>query len=143
MSPQTAQHPVTPLVRAALPVAGITAVVAVGASALAAGKPGLWGSLLGVALAVIYLGLSLLVGLLTLRRDPNVMMAAAMASFLLKLVLLMVVLRSLQASGVFDSIDGMAFAVTAAALALATVVAEAIGFSRARRPVWDSPVGKG
>lgn len=143
MSPQTAQHPVTPLVRAAVPVAGVTAVAAVAVSALVAGRPGLWGSLLGVALAVVYLGLSLLVGRLTLRRDPNVMMAAAMASFLVKLVLLMVVLRSLQAAGAFDSVDGMAFAFTAAALALATVVAEAIGFSRARRPVWDSPLGKG
>jgi hypothetical protein len=55
----------------------------------------------------------------------------------------MVVLRSLQASGLFDNVDGMAFALTAAALALATVVAEAIGFSRARRPVWDTPLGKG
>lgn len=143
MSPQTAQHPVMPLVRAAVPVAGITAVVAVVVSTLVAGEPGLRGSVLGVALAVFYLGLSLLVGRLTLRRDPNVMMAAAMASFLLKLVVLMVVLRSLQAAGVFDTANEMAFAFTAAALALATVVAEAIGFSRARRPVWDSPVGKG
>src|SRR6188472_3946443 len=116
MSPQTAQHPVTPLVRAALPVAGITALVAVAVSALVAGVPGLLGSLLGVALAVVYLGLSLLVGRLTLRRDPNVMMAAAMTSFLLKLVVLMVVLRSLQAAGVFDHINEMAFAITAAAL---------------------------
>jgi ATP synthase protein I len=130
-------------VRAALPVAGVTAAVAVGLSVLVAGIPGLWGSLLGVALAVVYLGLSLLVGRLTLRRDPNVMMAAAMASFLVKLIVLMVLLRSLQAAGVFGRVDGMAFAVTAAALALATVVAEAIGFSRARRPVWDSPVEKG
>jgi ATP synthase protein I len=96
-----------------------------------------------VALAVVYLGLSLLVGRLTMRGDPNVMMAAAMASFLVKLVVLVVVLRSLQAAGAFDTIDGMAFALTAAALALATVVAEAIGFSKARRPVFDSPVGKG
>ena len=143
MSPQTAQHPVTPLVRAAVPVAGITAVAAVAVSAAVAGRPGLRGSLLGVALAVVYLGLSLLVGRLTMRGDPNVMMAAAMASFLAKLVVLMVVLRSLQAAGAFDTISGMAFAITAAALALATVVAEAIGFSKARRPVFDSPLGKG
>ena len=143
MSPQTAQHPVTPLVRAAAPVAGITAVAAVVVSVVVAGIPGLRGALLGVALAVVYLGLSLLVGRLTLRRDPNVMMAAASALFLVKLVVLMVVLRSLQAAGVFDRANELAFAVTAAALALTTVVAEAIGFSRARRPVWDATVGKG
>jgi ATP synthase protein I len=143
MSPQTAQHPVMPLVRAAVPVAGITAVVAVAVSVVAAGTAGLFGSLLGVALAVVYLGISLLVGRLTMRRDPNVMMAAAMASFLLKLIVLMVVLRSLQAAGVFETVDGMAFALTAAALALATAIAEAVGFARARRPVWDTPMGKG
>ena len=149
MSPQTVPepravpHPVTPLVRAAVPVAGVTAAVAVGVSTLVAGVPGLLGSLLGVVLAVAYLGLSLVVGRLTLHRDPNVMMAAAMASFLVKLVVLMVALRALQAAGAFDRIDGMAFAVTAAALALATAVAEAIGFSRARRPVWDQPAERG
>jgi ATP synthase protein I len=143
MSSKPAPHPVTPLVRAAALAVGVAGVVAVVVCGVVAGRPGLLGALLGLALAVVYLGLTLVVGRLTLTRDPNVMMAAAMASFLVKLVVIMIVLRSMQAAGVFDDVDEMAFAVTASGLALVTVAAEAVGFSRARRPVWDLPVGEG
>lgn len=131
-------HPVRPLVVAAAIAVGAAGGVCIAVSAVAAGADGVRGALLGLALAVVYLGMTLIVGALTLTRDPNIMMAAAMGSFLLKLIGLAVVLRWLQGAGAFAHASTIAFAVTASALAVVTVVAEAVAHLRARRPVWDA-----
>jgi ATP synthase protein I len=135
-------HPVVPLARAASLAAGVTGALAVLISAIAAGRPGALGALLGLLVAVAYVSITLLVGRLTLTADPNVMMAAAMASFLVKLVVFAVVLTVLKDHGVFAHVSSMAFALTAVATAVATMIAEAVAFMRTRRPVWDeSPAG--
>jgi ATP synthase protein I len=135
-------HPVVPLARAASLAAGVTGALALVISAVAAGGPGALGASLGLLVAVAYISITLLVGRLTLTADPNVMMASAMASFLIKLVLFAVVLTVLKNHGVFTHVSSMAFALTAVATAVATMIAEAIAFMRTRRPVWDeSPAG--
>jgi ATP synthase protein I len=137
-------HPVVPLARAASLAAGVTGALAVLVSAIAAGRPGALGALLGLLVAVAYVSITLLVGRLTLTADPNVMMAAAMASFLVKLVVFAVVLTVLKDHGVFGHVSSMSFALTAVATAVATMIAEAVAFMRTRRPVWDeSPAGVG
>lgn len=133
-------HPVVPLVRAASLAAGVTGVLALVVSAIAAGSRGVLGALLGLAVAVTYVSITLLVGRLTLTADPNVMMASAMGSFLVKLVLFAVVLTILKNNGVFAAVSGLAFALTAVASAVATMIAEALAFMRSRRPVWDESV---
>jgi len=135
-------HPIVPLARAASLAAGATGVLALVITAIAAGGRGVLGAGLGLLVAVVYVSITLLVGRLTLTGDPNVMMAAAMGSFLVKLVLLAVALTVLKDHGVFTHVSSMAFALTAVATAVATMVAEALAFLRTRRPVWDeSPAG--
>lgn len=134
------EHPVAPLARAASLAAGATGVLALGISAIAAGGDGVRGAALGLAVAVAYLAITLVVGRLTLTADPNLMMGVAMGSFLLKLVLFAVVLTILKNNGVFDHVSPLAFAFTAIATAIATMAAEAFAFMRARRPVWDDSV---
>ncbi len=133
-------HPVVPLARAASLAAGVTGVLAVIISAVAAGSRGALGAALGLAVAVLYVSITLLVGRLTLTADPNVMMAAAMGSFLVKLVLFAVALTILKDHGVFTHVSSMAFALTAVATAVATMIAEALAFMHTRRPVWDESV---
>lgn len=133
-------HPVVPLARAASLAAGVTGVLALIISGIAAGGRGVLGAALGLAVAVLYVSITLLVGRLTLTGDPNVMMAAAMGSFLVKLVLFAVALTILKDHGVFTRVSSMAFALTAVATAVATMVAEALAFMRTRRPVWDDSV---
>lgn len=133
-------HPVVPLARAASLAAGVTGAFALATSAIAAGGPGFLGAGLGLLVAVAYVSITLLVGRLTLTGDPNVMMAAAMGSFLVKLVVFAVALTVLKDHGVFTHVSSMAFALTAVATAVATMIAEALAFMRTRRPVWDESV---
>ncbi len=133
-------HPVVPLARAASLAAGVTGVLALIISGIVAGGRGMLGAALGLGVAVVYVSITLLVGWLTLTRDPNVMMAAAMGSFLVKLVLFAVALSILKDHGVFTHVSSMAFALTAVATAVATMIAEALAFMHSRRPVWDESV---
>jgi ATP synthase protein I len=133
-------HPVVPLARAASLAVGVTGVLAILISAVAAGGRGVLGAVLGLVVAVLYVSITLIVGRLTLTADPNVMMAAAMGSFLIKLVLFAVVLSILKDHGVFTHVSSMAFALTAVATAVATMFAEALAFMHTRRPVWDESV---
>jgi ATP synthase protein I len=133
-------HPVAPLARAALLAAGGTGALALLVSTLAAGRPGFLGAALGLVVAAFFLFITLLVGRLTLTADPNVMMTAAMGSFLLKLVLFALALTALKNHGVFEHVSTLAFALTAVALAVTTMAAEAMAFLHARRPVWDDSV---
>lgn len=133
-------HPVVPLARAASLAAGASGLLALVTSGLLAGRRGVLGAALGLAVAVLYVSITLLVGRLTLTADPNVMMAAAMGSFLVKLVLFAVALTVLKNHGVFTQVSAIAFALTAVATAVATMVAEALAFMRTRRPVWDESV---
>jgi ATP synthase protein I len=137
-------HPVVPLARAASLAAGVTGVLALAISAIAAGGQGVRGAALGLVVAVAYVSITLLVGRLTLTGDPNVMMAVAMGSFLVKLVVFAVALTVLKDHGVFSHVSSLAFALTAVATAIATMIAEALAFLHTRRPVWDeTPAGVG
>ncbi len=133
-------HPVSALARAALPAAGCTGLAAVGVGIATTGRPGGYGAVLGLATSVFFVSITLLVGRVTLTADPNVMMAAAMGSFVLKLVVFYLALRVARGLGVFAHADVTVFALTAVAVAVATMVAEAIAFQRSRRPVWDPSV---
>jgi hypothetical protein len=61
-----------------------------------AGVPGIWGAILGVAVPVLFLGITAAVALLTARLSPSTLGAAVLGSWLLKVAVLLVVLVALD-----------------------------------------------
>jgi ATP synthase protein I len=88
--------------RAAVPTA-IGALIMVALSAVLAGTKGLVGALVGVAIVTIFLGLSIAVVGWAARISQPAMMIAALATFLVKIVALMVVVSSLTGTTAFST----------------------------------------
>lgn len=132
-------NPVRPMARAALLAAGAAGAAGMLVSVVFAGVPGLLGAIVGTVVSMSFLSISLLIARYTLHADPNVMMAAAMGSFVAKLVLFFAALLFVESLGWFDHLNRLAFGITAGAVALAFSVGEAIGHTRTRRLVWDAP----
>lgn len=86
---------------AAIPT-GIAGVVLMVVFLLASGVDGLVGSLLGIVIVGAFFSASLIVTSRASRHGPNAMMAAAMVTYLIKIVLLGVLLVSLRDTTVFD-----------------------------------------
>jgi ATP synthase protein I len=88
--------------RAIGPTVAVAAVI-VAVSAALVGMKGLIGALLGVALVVVFFGISIVVVGRAARISPPAMMVAALASFLVKIVVLAVVLSSLNGTTAFST----------------------------------------
>ena len=88
--------------RAAVPTAAVAAVI-VAVSAALVGVKGLIGALLGVALVIVFFGISIVVVGRAARISPPAMMVAALASFLVKIVALAVVVSSLDGTTAFST----------------------------------------
>ena len=88
--------------RAAGPTAGVAAVI-VALSAALVGVKGLIGALLGVALVIVFFGISILVVGRAARISQPAMMVAALATFLVKIVALAVVLSALAGTTAFST----------------------------------------
>lgn len=105
--------------------------VAAGLGSLVAGRPGLWGALLGLALPALVLGVTLVAALATRRSRPEVLAAAVLGSYLLKLVLVIAVLAVLRT---LDGYDRPVLGVTALVGLTVALVAEAAATVRAKVP---------
>lgn len=88
--------------RAAGPTAGVAAVI-VALSAALVGVKGLIGALLGVALVIVFFGISILVVGRAARISQPAMMVAALVTFLVKIVALAVVLSALAGTTEFST----------------------------------------
>jgi ATP synthase protein I len=88
--------------RAAVPTA-IGALIMVVLGAVLVGTKGLIGALVGVAIVTIFLGLSVAVVGWAARISQPAMMIAALATFLVKIVALMVVVSSLEGTTAFST----------------------------------------
>jgi len=88
--------------RAAGPTAAVAAVI-VAVSAALVGIKGLIGALLGVALVIVFFGISILVVGRAARISQPAMMVAALATFLVKIVGLAVVLSALAGTTAFST----------------------------------------
>jgi ATP synthase protein I len=88
--------------RAAVPTA-IGALIMVVLGAVLVGTKGLIGALVGVAIVAIFLGLSVAVVGWAARISQPAMMIAALATFLVKIVALMVVVSSLEGTTAFST----------------------------------------
>jgi ATP synthase protein I len=114
--------------RAAVPTA-LAAVLMVALSAGLVGTKGLVGALIGVALVVVFFGISIVVVGRAARISPPAMMIAALASFLVKIVALAVVVSSLDGTTAFST---RALGFTAIACVLVWSAAQVIVAMRVR-----------
>jgi len=84
------------IVRRAGALTAAAAAVMVAVSAALAGAKGLYGSLIGVAIVTAFFGISVLVVGRAARISPQAMMAAAMITYLVKIVGLAIVVSALH-----------------------------------------------
>lgn len=89
--------------RRAAALTAIAAAIMVGLSAALVGTKGLIGALVGVAIVTIFFGLSIVIVGRAAKIGPPAMMVAALATFLVKIVALMVVVSSLNGTTAFST----------------------------------------
>jgi hypothetical protein len=71
---------------------GVLAVLGIGLGYLVAGLPGVWGALIGIGLALLFSGTTVVSMLLTARSPATTMAAVVMGAWLAKVVVLIAVL---------------------------------------------------
>lgn len=101
---------------------GVLAVVGVGVGALVAGLPGVWGALIGVGLALVFSGTTVVAMLRTLHSPPHTMAAVVMGTWLAKVLVVVVVLALLR------DLDFYSRGVLAGVLALGVVGSAVLDF---------------
>jgi ATP synthase protein I len=111
------------IVRRAAVMTAVVAAVAVAISGGLMGARGLIGSLAGVALVVVFFGISILVVGRAAKVNPGAMMAAALGTYLVKFVGLAFVLSALKGTTAFST---RALGFTAVACILAWSAAQVI-----------------
>lgn len=85
---QSLLRPMHKVLRASLLWIVIGIPIAAGLGYLAAGSAGMWGALLGLAMPVIFFSITAVVAVVTARMSPQLLGAAVLGSWLLKLVVL-------------------------------------------------------
>jgi len=91
--------------------------------AVLAGTKGLIGALLGVALVIAFFGISVLVVGRAAKVSPQAMMAAAVGTFLVKILVLIILIGSFQNSTAFnDKIFGLTVIVCVIAYSAAQMI---------------------
>ncbi len=120
---------------AALPTA-IVGAIAMVVAAVITGVPGLIGAAVGTVLVIAFFAVSFVVVSWAGRNGAHLMFPAALASYVIKIVLLGVALALLRDIGGFDH---TAFAVTAITGALVWVGAHMRAMANDRRPIIDEP----
>jgi hypothetical protein len=92
--------------RRVLVIGGIAAAIALPVAALlgylAAGPPGAWGALIGMAIPVGFFAITAVTALLTARMSATSLGAVVLGSWLLKIVLLLVVLALLRQADFYN-----------------------------------------
>jgi ATP synthase protein I len=89
--------------RRAAALTAIAAAIMVGLSAALVGVRGLIGALVAVAIVTVFFGISILVVGKAAKISPGAMMVAALATFLVKIVALMVVVSALMGTTAFST----------------------------------------
>jgi hypothetical protein len=116
---------------------GAVTVLGVGIGALVAGLPGVWGALIGAAIALLFSGATTVSMLRTADAAPGAMMGVVMGTWLGKVVVVIAVLAVLRGMDFYDRY------VLAAVVAVAVVGSALLDYravSRGRVP-YVQPVG--
>ncbi len=90
------------IVRRAGAVTAVAAAIMVAVSAALVGAKGLYGALIGVALVIVFFGISVLVVGRAARVSPQAMMVAAMITYVVKIVVLGIVVSTLHGVTAFS-----------------------------------------
>ena len=99
--------------------------------AVLGGSKGLLGAVLGVALVIAFFGISVLVVGLAAKVSPQAMMAAAVGTFLVKILVLIILVGSFQNSTAFND---KLFGLTVIVCVLAYSAAQMISSMRLKMP---------
>jgi ATP synthase protein I len=90
------------IVRRSAVVAAIAAIIMATLGAVLGGSKGLIGAAIGVAVVAAFFGISVFVVSRAARVSPQVMMAAALGTYLVKILILIVVFGQLQNTTAFN-----------------------------------------
>lgn len=91
------------IVRRAGALTAVAAAIMVAVSAAVVGVKGLIGALIGVAIVIVFFGISVVVVGRAARISPPAMMLAAMITYLVKIVALAIVLSALNGTTAFST----------------------------------------
>ena len=127
------------VVRRSAALTAVVAAVCVVVCAALGGAKGLYSALIGVAIVTAFFGISVLVVGRAARISPHVMMAAAMISYIVKIIGFAIVMIALGKSA---AIDGRMLGFTAIICILAWSAAEVVTAIRLKLPYVD-PDGSG
>ena len=127
------------VVRRSAALTAVVAAVCVTVCAALGGAKGLYGALIGVAIVTAFFGISVLVVGRAAKISPHVMMAAAMISYVIKIIGFAIVMIALGKSA---AIDGRMLGFTAIICILAWSAAEVVTAIRLKLPYVD-PDGSG
>ena len=127
------------VVRRSAALTGVVAAVCVAVCAALGGAKGLYGALIGVAIVTAFFGISVLVVGRAAKISPHVMMAAAMISYVVKIIGFAIVMILLGRSTAFD---GRMLGFTALICILAWSAAEVVTAIRLR-VLYVDPDGSG
>ena len=122
------------VVRRSAALTAVVAAVCVIVCAALGGAKGLYGALIGVAIVTAFFGISVLVVGRAARISPHVMMAAAMISYVIKIIGFAIVMIALGKS---DAFNGRMLGFTALVCILAWSAAEVVTAIRLRLPYVD------
>ena len=126
------------IVRRAGALTAVVAAILVGISAAVVGVKGLTGALAGVGLVAVFFGISIVVVGRAAKVSPAAMMIAAMVSYLVKIVVLALVVRSLHGTTSFST---RTLGFTAIGCILAWSVAQVIAAIKVKM-LYVEPAGK-
>ena len=118
---------------------GVLTVLGVGIGYLVAGVPGVWGALLGVAIALVFSGTTVLSVLKTARDDPARMITVIMGAWLAKIAFVFVVLAVLSR---FDFYDRIVLVVVLLAGVIGSAVLDARAVQTGRIPYVEPPAAE-
>lgn len=127
------------VVRRSAALTGVVAAVCVAVCAALGGAKGLYGALIGVAIVTAFFGISVLVVGRAAKISPQVMMAAAMISYVVKIIGFAIVVILLGKSTAFN---GRMLGFTAIICILAWTAAEVVTAIKLRLP-YVEPDGSG
>lgn len=88
--------------RDTLLLVGALVVLGVAVGALVAGLPGVWGALIGAALAAFFCATTIWSMMRTVGSSPTAMAALVMGAWIAKVIVLVVVLALLRGAGFYD-----------------------------------------
>lgn len=117
------------VVRWSVALTSVVAAVAVVLCAVLGGAKGIYGSLIGVGAVTVFFGISILVVSRAAKVSPAAMMAAALGSYLVKVIAFMILFASLQHSTAFN---GRMLGFTALACILTYCAAQVVTMMRTK-----------